>query len=135
LADPDLSVFEFLRRAAARGFRPRAHDCGLWLADFAMVRLGVPDPCPELRNLDDDVWRMKAERLPAVVARVCRKLGAERVPGDATAAGDIGVLARHLSAPTGAIRTGTGWAQLTATGVVVARLGPRDRVLAAWRLA
>ena len=129
-----MSVFSFFRHAAARGFEAGRHDCGLWLADYAMAQMDIPDPCPELRGLDDAAWRSTANQLPRVVARVCRRIGAVRIEAVDARSGDIGVIARHLTAPTGAIRDAVGWAQLTATGVVVAPLLPGDRVLAVWRL-
>lgn len=121
----------FIAFAAERRFEPGRWDCGLWLADWILLRTGR-DVAADLRGLDPHAWRRAAQRLPVVMGRVMRRCGSPPVPVSEARAGDIAVL-RVDGQFVGGIRTGIGWAVLSTKGVACAKALDRA-VVRAWRI-
>ena len=129
---------EFLAAEAARDWDARTHNCGLWLADWLVIALGIADPAAQLRA---DCARngmnafTRFAPLRETVA-ICARLGLPRTDDPLT--GDIAVVAvrmpgaRHI---TGAIMGRRGWIVPAMPSRGLSRPAPQTvRCLAAWRI-
>ena len=130
--DP-LSVF--LREEARRPFDWGTANCLLLPADW-IVRLGLPDPAAEWRDLADEAAALALVTRRGGVIRLAEAGMAAHRRVDVTNAvrGDVGVvsvLAADGSAEVGAVCTGTRWA---ARGVHGLSFGPATPI-AVWRPA
>jgi len=117
------ALTDFLRAAAARPFRLGVHDCGLWLADWYVVRTGKPDPAAHLRGAYYESGDLNV-LMRGVVARAA--LSETSTPLH----GDVGIIriGHHVM---GSIFTGSRWAVLSQRGIGAMR---RADVLTAWKV-
>lgn len=125
----------FLRDAAARRFRLGEHDCGLWLADWVIVRRGL-DPAASVRGRYHDRASLdellSIGGLPRLFDRLFREAGLMRtiVP----ICGDVAMISIAQSPPTGALRTARGFAVLADGSGVHSVPVDRVRLVAAWKV-
>jgi hypothetical protein len=125
----------FLAESAAHRFRLGEFDCGLFLADWCKVRLGV-DPARELRakysTVEEAKRIMATGMLPIVFSRLLRRAG---IPLTKTPMfGDVAMVHMNNGGARGAIVGMRGYITL-AQGMGITRISfTRARRIAAWAL-
>lgn len=133
LLERDLA--RFLHDAAARPFELGQHDCGLWLADWCIIRRGV-DPAAPVRGRYHDQASLELllpiGGLPRLFDRLFRQAGLLRTIKPTI--GDVAMIAFLQTAPTGAIRTARGYALLADGSGVGSVPADRVRLIAAWKV-
>lgn len=131
----DVSLADFLARAARTPFALGEFDCCLWLADWIALNRGI-DPAAHLRGRYSTAlgYRRLARKAGGMAALVgsCVEPAGLRLTG-APKPGDIGVV-RAVTTDglhdVGAICTIRGWASLSPAGLLVGPTTP----LAAWEV-
>ena len=88
----------FLAQAASQPFDRKTRNCGLWLADWAMCALDIPDPAAHLRGSE---WRTICWPMRSVV----KNLGLART--DSPVRGDVAIV--NAGPAVGAIRGADCW--------------------------
>ena len=129
-----MHLADYIAGAARERFAWGERDCALFLADWVRVVRGR-DPAQEYRG----TYSCEASAASAagrgglvgIVARCARRCGLRRVSEPVV--GDIGIITDPSGRTYGAIRTASGWAARTATGIVVASARVVT-VRAAWRV-
>lgn len=122
---------EFLRSELSKTTVWGQWDCGLRIADWLVVRMGVPDPAAHLRGRYVDRQTFEAVAgapYPVVIGRLVRAAGLRRVvtPGP----GDVGVIRTPDGTALGAIRTARGWSVPARVGLI--RVPADAPVMMAW---
>lgn len=122
---------EFLAADASKEWEWAEHDCGLRLADWAALALGIPDPAAHLRGTYTEAT---APNLLKTVRDITRRLGLQRTreprPGDIGIIEIEGMTPRYVS---GAIHGAIGWTVPNGRGLTCLR-SEQVRIIAAWRV-
>lgn len=125
---------EFLLSKVRQTFQWGTSDCGLLIADWAIM-LGYPDPAAAVRGTYSDAEGAYAAIAPLsfqeFVAQCCAACSFS--PTDTPQDGDIGIIDLPMAGPTAGIMTNGSWAFKTAIGVTWLKT-TQGAQIAAWRV-
>lgn len=133
---------QYLSKVASEPLVLGQSDCGLWQGDWLMLALEIPDPVAKFRGTYKTMeeWAVVSGRANLVdaVEDVVSAIGLKRT--DDPLPGDIGVVDLPLVGQVGAIMGTRGWVVrvrmpgATEPSPGIARVYPKPKVLAAWRV-